>query len=986
MSGFSPALLRQSYFTQYTGDNGLISNGINSSIQSRDGFLWITTYNGIMRFDGRKVDVFDRSNIPFLTTDAFYKVYEDHVGTLWFASQGSGIVTYKKSKFQRLDSTGVLPKSVRCLWLEDNGGIWAGTNNSGLYYIKDDQIKQIDQPQLNNASILDLVKDENGILWIATDGGGLYSFDGKELYSVEGLLSKTINTLLVAPGNILLIGTTSGLNILKEKKLSVYDPLSGYQINCLLRSGTDRIWVGTELGLANIDLTKSQFEFISEKDGYPLARINYLSFDRENSLWISTGRNGLVQLRESSILNFTTANGLSNNKVNVIYEGPDHKFYIGTDAGVVDVFSQGEIKSLPISLMSADAGIRDILIDSKGVMWVGSYKGLLQIVNGKEKLFTEKDGMPAVDLRRILEDKLGNIWVATRSAGIAQFKDGRISKVFDKSNGLNSNYILAVEENKDGEILVGTHSGGLSIIQRNGEIKTFHIGKDDSGILIFNIHIDDQGKIWVVSNIGLLYFDGQNFTPLVTTKILKGETYFDWVEDRLGNVWVTTNIGVFRMEKKEVLDFVNGKNKIINTKLFDNQDGMKNKECTGATHSILSSSGIIWVPTIGGVSVFYPNKTKLNAAIPPVLITSVLVDNREYGSSDDAIIIEPGKLRLTFNFSVLSYVSPSRIRLKYKLSSVDNEWIDASNNRQAEYTNLKPGTYQFQVIACNSDGVWNTVGDTMTLEVKPFFYQTLWFYAIAILLFISGLYWIYNWRIRVVEKRNAELRKLNGELDRFVYSASHDLRAPLASILGLINVARLDNRDKVEEYLQKIEVSVHKLDGFIQDIIDFSRNARVEIEVVPIDFEKLIHEVIDNLMYLDEKNAIKRIVHVIGKDVFYTDKKRLTIILNNLISNSIKYFNSNAKEPFIEVSVTYTNREATVTVHDNGIGIAPEHVNNIFKMFYRGDEKSRGSGLGLYIVKETVDKIKGTISVKSEYGSGSTFTLIIPALSTRKTH
>jgi signal transduction histidine kinase len=196
----------------------------------------------------------------------------------------------------------------------------------------------------------------------------------------------------------------------------------------------------------------------------------------------------------------------------------------------------------------------------------------------------------------------------------------------------------------------------------------------------------------------------------------------------------------------------------------------------------------------------------------------------------------------------------------------------------------------------------------------------------------------------------------------------------------------LDNRDKVEEYLQKIEVSVHKLDGFIQDIIDFSRNARVEIEVVPIDFEKLIHEVIDNLMYLDEKNAIKRIVHVIGKDVFYTDKKRLTIILNNLISNSIKYFNSNAKEPFIEVSVTYTNREATVTVHDNGIGIAPEHVNNIFKMFYRGDEKSRGSGLGLYIVKETVDKIKGTISVKSEYGSGSTFTLIIPALSTRKTH
>jgi signal transduction histidine kinase/ligand-binding sensor domain-containing protein len=976
----SASLIRQGYYTQYTGDNGLISNGINSSLQAQDGFIWITTYNGIMRFDGRKVDVFDRSNIPFLTTDAFYKVYEDHEGKLWFASQGSGIVTYKNSKFQRLDSTGVLPKSVRCLLMDADGSVWAGANNAGLYHIKDGQITHINLPELNEVSILELAKDRKGILWIATDGQGLFKFDGNKLHAVDNLLSRTVNTLIVTTDNTLLVGTTNGLNILRDGKLTVYDSLLGYQINCLIYGKEGSIWVGTELGLADINFKDQKFEFMMEKQGYPMARINHLSFDRENSLWVSTGRNGLVQLRESSIQNFTTLNGLTNNKVNVIYEGPDKKFYIGTDAGVVDVYDKGLIKSLPIKLMSADAGIRDILIDSKGEMWVGSYKGLLQIVNGKEKLFTEKDGMPAVDLRRIIEDNEGNIWVATRSAGIAKFKDGHITQVYDKTNGLKSNYILALEKNKNGEILVGTHSGGLSIIRKSGEVQTFHFEKDDSGILIFNIHIDEQGKIWIVSNIGLLYFDGEKFIPLVMTKMAKGETYFDWVEDLRGNVWITTNIGLFRIAKKEVWDFLHGKIKVITPKLFDNQDGMKTKECTGATHSILFSTGALWVPTIGGVSVLNPDKFKINTIAPPVYVTAMLVDNKEYKKLNNEVSIEPGNFRFTFYFTALSYASPSKNRFKYKLTPIDKDWIEAGNSRQAEYTNLRPGSYQFQVIACNSDEVWNTTGATVSLKVNPFFYQTFWFYAILILLFASILYGIYNWRIRVVERRNAELRKVNSELDRFVYSASHDLRAPLASILGLINVARLDSPDKVEEYLQKIQVSVHKLDGFIRDIIDFSRNARVEMEVVPIHFNELIHEVIENMIYLDEKNLIKRIVNVKGSDVFHTDKKRLTIVLNNLISNSIKYFNPNADNPFIEITVQYNSQQAIIVVKDNGIGIAPEHVNNIFKMFYRGDEKSRGSGLGLYIVNETVDKIKGTISVESDHGKGSTFTVVIPSL------
>ncbi|MBS1486985.1 MAG: GHKL domain-containing protein [Bacteroidetes bacterium] len=984
----SGTLLSGCSVTQYTGDNGLISNNITYAIQAKNGFIWATTYNGIMRFDGRKVDVFDRGNIPFLATEAFYRVYEDDQGTLWFASQGSGVVKYKNSKFSIVDSANqILPKSVRSLLIEPDGKIWAGSANNGLYMIQGGEPKKIDLPQLNQVGIQDLIRDADGNLWIATDGQGLYRFDGKKLTLTDGLLSETINVLFYTKDKTLLVGTSNGLNYIRQGRVYKFDPLKDFQINCFATDSINKIWVGTELGLAHIGLHDQSFEFLSEQDGYPLAKINSLCFDRENSLWISSKRNGLVQIRESGIINLTIGNGLSSNKANMIFEAPDQKFYIGTDAGIIDVYARGKITSFPIKTISPDAGIRDILIDKSGSLWIASYKGLLKTDKGRERLFTKEDGLPSTDFRRIIQDRQGNIWVASRSFGVAKIKNNVVTHLYNKTTGLKSNYILALEEDAHGNIYVGTHSGGLSVISPSGEIKNYSIKTDDAGILIFNIHIDGAGKVWVVSNIGLLYFDGTRFIPLNMTKIKKGETYFDWIEDRIGHVWITTNIGLLQLSKEDVLRAAEGKIDVIDKRLFDNLDGMAAKECTGATHATLSSTGKIWVPTIGGVSIFYPEKIKTNLSPLPVHITSLMVDNQEKLNSTAASpVIEPGSLRCIFQFTALSLVSPAKIQFRYKLEGVDNDWIDAGAVRQAEYTNLRPGQYTFHVVASNRDGIWNKQGDTLSFSVKPFFHQTIWFYLLAALLIATLLYSVYKWRIMLVEKKNAELKKLNNELDRFVYSASHDLRAPLASILGLINVARLDDPHKMGDYFKKIEISVHKLDHFIRDIIDFSRNARTEIETEPIEFEKLIHELMDNLMYLDEKNQIQRIVQVQNEGAFYTDRKRLTIILNNLISNALKYANLYAEHPFIEVTVASNPHTARIVVKDNGIGISQEHIDHIFKMFYRANEQSRGSGLGLYIVKEVADKIGGSVSVTSKHGEGSVFTVTLPSLSGNKQH
>lgn len=972
--------LSQSSVYQWTGENGLISNNITSAIQSSEGFIWITTYNGIMRFDGQRIVVYDRGVLPFLATDAFYQVYEDKQGVLWFASQGSGIVLYKDKQFKLLELRGEkMPKSVRSLLIEDDGSAWIGSNNEGLFKMtKEGELKRLDHAVLNTLTIFDIARDKKGKVWIATDGDGLFSFNGTHLEHYDhkdGLLSNNVNTLALSKGDTLYVGTADGLHIIYNGRVRTVGFLKNIPINDIYVDQENRKWFATENGLARISADNRVEELTSRKRGFPYTRLNSISRDREGSIWISTGRDGLLQMRETGIMNISQEQGLSNNRINIVVEEENKTFYIGSDVGTVDRYAGGEIKNIAFKTDLKEAGIRDICEGLNGTLWIASYRGILRVNGKSEKLLGETEGLTAIDMRRILRDKNNDLWFASRSGGIFKYsqKLNKVIKHYNKGEGLESNYILSLEENSLGDVYIGTHSGGLTIVKHDGSVNTYHITKDDAGVLIFNIHLDENDNVWVVSNLGLYLFENNVFKKIKLQVINKGETYFDWLEDNEHNVWITTNLGVLKIEHQDILNFFEGKDSVVHTKLYDNHDGMKNKECTGATRSLVSSKGELWIPTLGGVAVFSPQKIIKNELPPPVYITDLITDNETYES--DTIIVEPGNLRYIFNYTALSFLAPTKIKFRYRLEPVNKSWVESEVKREVEYTNLSPGTYTFRVMASNNDDLWNTTGDSKVLIVKPFFYQTVWFYILCFLAVLILLYTIYQWRIYVVEKRNKELRKLNSELDRFVYSASHDLRAPLASILGLIAVARLDKSNNVEEYLNLIEKSINKLDGFIRDIIDFSRNSRLELATESIRFESMIHEIIDELKYMDERGLIRKIVEVNGTGDFYTDKKRLAIILRNLISNAYKYHNPYAEDNFVQVTVKYSAQEAVITVADSGIGIAEEHLSNIFKMFYRANENNNGSGLGLYIVKETVEKLKGSITVKSVPNQGSTFEL-----------
>lgn len=233
----------------------------------------------------------------------------------------------------------------------------------------------------------------------------------------------------------------------------------------------------------------------------------------------------------------------------------------------------------------------------------------------------------------------------------------------------------------------------------------------------------------------------------------------------------------------------------------------------------------------------------------------------------------------------------------------------------------------------------------------------------------------------ILKEQNEELTKINHELDRFVYSASHDLRAPLMSVKGLLNMIKVDQeKGNLSMYLDLIEKSVHKLDNFISDIIHYSKNSRTDLLVNEINFNELLEESIGSLKYMEGAEKVRSIRKINVSDSFYSDPSRLLMVFNNIISNAVRYRDKWKDDSYLEIDILADEKKASIKFSDNGIGIAREYISNVFKMFYRATTDSKGSGLGLYIVKSAVDRLQGSILVDSELGKGSTFTVEIPNL------
>ena len=966
----------------WSTDQGLPSNNLIRIDQDRKGFLWITSYNGLIRFDGNTFDIYNSEALPELKSNGFSFIAKARNNGMYFGTLTSGLLTFDGSDFALEKIENDFSGSINTIHTDKDNRLWIGVKNKGLYF-KDNPtapFTHIEHPLLENSIVQCIFEFKPGEMLIATDNHGVVYYNKGEFSSIDAkaLDGLAINTLVEYKGR-LHAGTNRGLYVQEEEGWRIISGTEGYFINSLKEDSQGLLYIASETGLLRIN--EGQFEYLNEENGLPSRQISSILIDNEENIWLTSKRGGLVQLRNSNFVNISVEDGLSNQYTNIIYELANGSVIVGNDNGGLDLVSENKVEKIELRTDLSSISIKDITEDSQGNIWVATYKGLLRISEISENLYTLEGGMVSLNIRSLFIDSKNNLWVGAKDGGIVKINSRAQRTIFHKENGLSDNYVFCFDELSDGRIIAGTYHGGLNIISQDNSVEVISIGTDTSSPLIFNLVVENDSTYWLATDVGLYRYHDGSFDRLDLRGGLLVTTIFDIHIDDYGYLWATSNMGLVRLRKTEIEAYFNGDIGKVNARLYDEKDGMISRECTGATKMLVSKDGKLWIPTSKGVTIVDPANIYVNEIVPPVYIKSIAVDDNSYTSNLETIILEPGSQRVKIDFTALSFYSPQKINFKYRLDGYDESWLEVGNQYEAVYMNLPEGKFTFEVMASNNDGYWNEVPAAAVLDVEPYFYTSRLFYLTLfgfVLVVVFIIYWI---RIRVVEEKNRELHKLNAELDSFVYSVSHDLRAPLASILGLISVSKIDNDGKnLNMYLDKIETSVHKLDGFIKEIISYSRNVRMEVVPEPINLREMVDETLASLSYMNTDNAIEVTVESKEDPILHTDRTRLQVILNNIISNAYRYSKQYINDAFINIRITVINEKATIIVEDNGIGIKNDQQKKIFEMFYRASETSNGSGLGLYIARESADKIDGKISVESEYQKGSTFTVSLISL------
>ncbi len=947
--------------------------------------MWISTFNGAVRFDGVAFKNFNTENIAQLETSAVRSILPLPDGSMYFSTESSGLLYYKNGIFSSPFKDSSLPRNILATFKTPDGKLWIGTVNDGIYYVKDNTVYKYKIEGHEDIGITAFTLDNENNLYVASSDIGVIKItnEGYEVFTEkDGLVSNSVYSIKHYGGK-LYVGTLQGVSILENEKWFEDERFRELGVYKIIRDHYKNIWFGTTLGLARLDFN-NQFEFLNTKDGLPARTINGIEIDDDNNIWLATYRGGLVQLKESSFKNITKLDGLSYNSINRIVETKDGRFFIGNNQGDVDVKDKDGIQKLSININLSSSRIKDILIEDDGTIWLATYMGLVKKTSFDEKIFTKEDGLLSNRVRCIIEAFNGSIWAGTRDGGISIITEKGLVKTISKNNGLSSDFIFSLDKYSDDAIIAGTSSGGLNIINNNLSVEVINPNNIFSGVSIFNVYVENESAMWLATNVGLYYYDNTHFFLINPSNGLAAETIFDVIEDENDNLWMTSIKGVIHVKKSEALKLIAGEIEEVSSSMLDDSDGMVTRECTGATGSLLAEDGRIWIPTTNGVAIFNPKKNVSNLSDnPSIYIENVIVDDIAYdkysdGNLNKELNIEPGHRSYIFKFTTLNMNYPKKIWFKYKLVGFDNDWVYSRAERYAKYTNIPNGKYTFKVVAVNNNnGMVSKTPAAIDLVIVPYFYKTITFYLMLFLVAIILLSIFYKYQVRAVHNRNKKLIKLNAELDSFAYSVSHDLKAPLSSIQGLLNVARLDKNSNASVYYNRIEKSVNKLDSFIKDIIDFSKNSRLELRKEEINIRDLVEEVKEGLSYLNEEKEIKCLDEIPADITIISDKFRLMFIVNNLITNAIRYADLAKKDPYVKITAKIEKGYFIFSVIDNGQGIEKQYHKKVFDMFYRANANSTGSGLGLYIVKESVTKLGGEIKIQSELKRGTTITFVM---------
>lgn len=1029
-----------------------ISDRVSSVTGDESGNVWIGTYSatgdeqagGLYLCDGSTDKIFTYRNDPdnpeSLTDNQVSRLLMDSSGTLWIGTV-SGVVDRfvpgnngRDDRFIHYREVPGDPEipfiSVITAMAEDlNGTIWIGTGGQGiLRYLREEDrfIRYLihDDPSSPSNHINTLSPGPDGRLWIGTNEGLAVWDPGKDLitlyrhqpadpfsiprgrvlqlaHSADGMVWMEMVTGSIQLSDGLVCFDPSSEHFFTFRK-DPRDPnsLSSNVINDLFADQNGILWIGTMDGGVNIyDPFKRKFGLLQSNplliDGMPPGKIYSMIEDSNGILWIGTMDAGLFRYERSSgkITNFAhnpdDPHSINNNTVLTICEHPE------------------------------------------GTLWLGGYGGLksLDTETMRFRHFAYDPENPAFQragqIMYIIADREGILWMGTLGAGLIRFvpETGQFTPfIKDRSSHGGPDLpdaIISISEGSDGSLWLSTFNGLYRYMRGKGEdsdtLIHYRYLEDDQNSLSCNMVRmsveDSKGNLWIATEGGglnKLKIKTGEFTAYNRDHGLADNNIMGILIDEAGHLWLSSNNGLSKFNPSS--------GQIEN---YTTDDGLQGREFNFGGY-YKSSSGELFFSGEKGINYFYPENVKKNLHVPGVVITDFKLFNKSVPIGDyspkKSSVTRTGSLRLkhdenfiSFEFAALNYTSTSKNQYKYMMKGLDRDTVYSGTNRNAEYTDLRPGKYTFWVTGSNNDGVWNPEGISVSLVVRPPWWMSRLAYIVYGILSMLLIALFTRWRTyrltrekelleaqvrertREIEEKDARLMQIDRIKTRFFANISHEFRTPITLIINPAEemLATGDLSEADTKKLSVIHRNGKRLLDLVTQLLDLSRldSGKMKIELTEDDIIHFIKLIFSSFISLAEKNGIQYEYHLpAGELITRFDCGKLEIIMNNILSNAFKYTPAGGKiKSAAVISGAEKGDDATVlkiSVEDTGPGINDNEIELIFDRFYQAEShrslNAGGAGIGLSLTRELVRLLKGKIEVKSTPGAGTRFDVALP--------
>ncbi len=730
--------LTQSVQRIWQVQQGLPQAWIYSVVQASDGYLWLGTQAGLVKFDGVRFARLPEYEMAGVSNDKLWvtHVIEDSEHALWVGTAQAGLIRLQAGSATRYASAQGLPDGkIQCLFGDKQGSVWACLP-TGLAELTHGTIRVLGvadglpEPDVRGACMA-----PDGTLYAATAKSRLAAWSRSRF--VERRLplpeSATVQALLCGSDGVVWVGSSQGLIRIgagREARLTRADGLADDSVLALAEGRDGSVLVGTTNGFSRV--RPGFIDSFGPKDGLSQSTVYALHEDRDGSLWVAT-KHGLNQFIDSRGLSYTTSEGLPSNSTGPVLQDRQGTIWVGTlDGGLARFDGRAFTTLTEANGLTANA-ILALSEDSDGDLWVGTASGLNRLRQGRvTATWTTRNGLPDNRVRALYRDAAGAMWIAT-PGGAAVFRRGALTRVPDP-RGSTASPILAFGERSDHQVFAAPE-------------ETSSLEQADA------LYRDRQGLIWVGTiGRGLRLMDGERTTNFSVLDGLFDDVIYGIAEDDQGRLWMACSKGIFFVNRSDLIAFAAGTIRSFESTPYSPLEALRTVECQAGVQPAVAKTadGRLWFSTIRGVIVIDPHHFERRLVPPAVTVESVVV-NGERRPAGTVQRLAAGLNNVEFSYGAASLVAPARISFRYRLEGIDSDWIHAGPRREAFYANLPPGRFRFIVAACTPDGACNENSNPIAFAIAPRLYQRWWFSALAVVALSLGGVAVYRLRIRTLK-------------------------------------------------------------------------------------------------------------------------------------------------------------------------------------------------------------------------------------------